>query len=144
MSEDTDTKRERERKEREEASLKERKKVVNEALASSLKHRDKERESHRHGEAVQTFKALLVDMVKDSGANWKEVKKLLRKDSRWAVISKDEETGITGLERKVREDLFKEHIGQLGKKNKEIFHKLLDETTEVRGTFSFISLFHKF
>lgn len=53
----------REKQARVEASIKEREKEVQQSLASSLRERDKERDQHKKDEAVQHFKALLVDMV---------------------------------------------------------------------------------
>ena len=53
----------REKQARVEASLKEREKEVKETLATSLRERDKERDQHKKEEAIQHFKALLVDMV---------------------------------------------------------------------------------
>ena len=44
--------------------MKEREKEVKESLESSLRERDKERDQHKKDEAVQTFKALLADLVK--------------------------------------------------------------------------------
>lgn len=38
------------------------------------------------------------------------------------------------LERSEKQKLFDEHIEALNKKNREMFHKLLDETTEVTLT----------
>jgi len=54
----------REKQARVEASMKEREKEVKESLESSLRERDKERDQHKNDEAVQTFKALLADLVK--------------------------------------------------------------------------------
>lgn len=48
---------------------------------------------------------------------------MLRKDHRWDMAEL--------LERDEKEKIFEEHIENLYKKNKEMFHKLLDETTEV-------------
>ena len=56
VCEDEDSRRERERRERGEAAIREREKAVKEALTSSLRERDKEREVHLHEEAVQNFK----------------------------------------------------------------------------------------
>ena len=53
----------RDRKAREEASLREREKEVQRALAPHLRDRDKERIAHQHGEAVLHFTALLTDLV---------------------------------------------------------------------------------
>jgi len=43
--------------------MKEREKEVKESLETSLRERDKERDQHKKDEAVQSFKALLVDLV---------------------------------------------------------------------------------
>lgn len=54
---------EREKKERQEASIREREKEVQRVLGDTLRERDKEREQHKREEAMQQFKALLVDLV---------------------------------------------------------------------------------
>lgn len=46
-----------------EASLKEREKEVQRTMAVHLKHRENEREQHKHDEAVVHFNALLADLV---------------------------------------------------------------------------------
>lgn len=56
--------RERDKKERQEASMREREKEVQKSLGETLRERDKEREQHRREEAMQQFKALLVDLVR--------------------------------------------------------------------------------
>jgi len=53
-------------------------------------------------------------------------RKQLRKDHRYELAD--------GLEREEKEKLFETHIEELNRKNKEQFHKLLDETTEVTLT----------
>lgn len=53
----------REKQARVEASMKEREKEVKESLENSLRERDKERDQHKKDEALQTFKALLADLV---------------------------------------------------------------------------------
>lgn len=55
---------------------------------------------------------------------WRDAKKQLRKDHRWELVDQ--------LEREERDKLFEEHIDNLNKKNKEMFHKLLDDTPEVQ------------
>lgn len=67
--------------------------------------------------------------VRNPDANWKETKRVLRKDHRWQMLeslSKDE-----------KESLFTSHINQLNQRKREQFRKLLDEQTEVRGSFCF-------
>ena len=61
--------------------------------------------------------------VRNSESTWRETKKSLRKDHRWELVEM--------LDREEKEKLFETHIEILVKKNKEMFHKLLDETEEV-------------
>jgi Flp pilus assembly protein TadB len=65
---DETEKKAREKQARVEASMKEREKEVKESLETSMRERDKERDQHKKDEAIQTFKALLVDLV--SGLAW--------------------------------------------------------------------------
>ncbi|XP_064599903.1 transcription elongation regulator 1-like isoform X2 [Liolophura sinensis] len=123
---DEEDRKEREKKERVEASLREREKEVQRTLSTSLRERDKEREQHKKDEAVQHFKALLADLVRNAEVTWRDAKKQLRKDHRWELVDQ--------LEREERDKLFEEHIDNLNKKNKEMFHKLLDDTPEVTFT----------
>uniref|UniRef100_A0A673JE10 Transcription elongation regulator 1 n=1 Tax=Sinocyclocheilus rhinocerous TaxID=307959 RepID=A0A673JE10_9TELE len=106
-----------------EASLRERERMVQRFRSEQTKEIDREREQHKREEAVQNFKALLSDMVKSSDANWSETRRTLRKDHRWQSSSL--------LERDEKERLFNEHIEALGKKKKELFRQLLDETTSI-------------
>ena len=62
-TEEKERRSQREKKAREEASLREREKEVQRALAPHLRDRDKERLAHQHGEAMQHFTALLTDLV---------------------------------------------------------------------------------
>lgn len=116
----------REKQARVEASMKEREKEVKESLESSLRERDKERDQHKKDEAVQTFKALLVDLVRNVDASWHDNKKLLRKDQRWSDCEL--------LERSEKQKLHEEHIKNLTKKSREMFHRLLTETTDIALT----------
>jgi len=125
---DDEEKKEREKKERIEASLREREKEVQRTLSSSLRERDKEREQHKRDEAEQLFKALLADLVRNADSSWRDTRKQLRKDQRWDLAEL--------LTREDKEKLFETHIEELGKKNKEMFHKLLDETSAVALTSS--------
>lgn len=109
-----------EKQERIEASIRKRTEEVERSLSSSLRERDKEREQHKKDEAVQLFNALLVDLVRNSEASWRDTRKQLRKDHRWELAEL--------LDREEKEKIFEEHIESLFKRNKEMFHKLLDET----------------
>ena len=63
--------------------------------------------------------------MRNSEASWRDTRKQLRKDHRWELASL--------LEREEKEKLFEVHLENLSKKNREMFHKLLDETQEVRA-----------
>ncbi|ESO09267.1 hypothetical protein HELRODRAFT_156427 [Helobdella robusta] len=110
-----------------EASLKEREKEVQQSLATSMRERDKERDQHKKDEAIQNFKVLLVDLIKSVELDYSESKKLLRKDSRYDPLS-------GSLDKEVRQKMFDEHMEALKKKNREMFRRLLDETSEVTLT----------
>jgi len=114
---------EKEKKERMETSLREREKEVARELSTHLKERDKERKEHKHSEAVENFNAVLIDLVKNSDASWRETKKTLKKDHRWELIE--------NLDRDEREKLFNEHIASLNKKKKEKFREMLDEIKDM-------------
>jgi transcription elongation regulator 1 len=118
-SEDEERK-EREKQERIEASIKKREEEVKQSLSTSLRERDKEREQHKKDEAIQTFNALLADLVRNSEVTWRDTRKQLRKDHRWELTD--------SLEREEKEKLFEAHIDGLFKRNKGMFHSLLDES----------------
>merc|ERR1719412_1731496 len=110
----------REKEERIAASLKKREAEVARELSGHLHARDKEREQHRHHEAVSHFEALLVDLIRHPDYTWKEAKKVLKKDARYESIS-------ANLEKSEREMRFDEHIDRLVAKKKENYRKMLEE-----------------
>lgn len=97
----------------------EREKEVQQQLAGHLRNLHKEREHHKRDEAIRHFNALLADLVRNPDLTWKEVKKILRKDSRWESVEL--------LDRENRERIFNDHILQLGKKKRDKFREMLDE-----------------
>jgi len=114
---------EREKREKEEriaASLKKREAEVARELSGHLHARDKEREQHRHHEAVSHFEALLVDLIRQPDYTWKEAKRILKKDARYESIS-------ANLEKSEREMRFDDHIDRLVAKKKENYQKMLEE-----------------
>jgi len=123
---DEDDRRDREKQERIQASIREREKEVERSLSSSLRERDKEREQHKKDEAVQHFKALLADMVRNADVSWRDTRKALRKDSRWELAEL--------LDRDEKEKIFDAHIESLTKKNKDMFHRLLEEQSSISLT----------
>lgn len=99
----------------------EREKEVQQQLAGHMRNLHKEREHHKRDEAIRHFNALLADLVRNPDLTWKEVKKILRKDSRWESVEQ--------LDRENRERIFNDHILQLGKKKRDKFREMLDELT---------------
>ena len=76
---------------------------------------------------MYTRRVTLCDwQVRDSEVAWRETRKQLRKDARYELAE--------SLERDEKEKLFDEHIAALQRKNKELFHKLLDETPSLSLT----------
>lgn len=119
---------ERERKERMEASLREREREVAKELSTHFRERDKELEKHKRSEAVETFIAMLIDMIKSDDYTWREARKILKKDRRsdWVdILTRDE-----------RESLFNEHIDKLLKRKKEKFRECLSEIKDLTLTSS--------
>ena len=124
LNEDNDEKRkEKEKQERVEASIKEREKEVNEQLSKFRNERDKEREQLKRDEATEGFKALLTDLVKNLDLNWKETKKILKRDPRWDLCKL--------LEKEEKVNLFEDHTRMLRSKKKDQFYALLDDTQGV-------------
>ncbi|XP_041948079.1 transcription elongation regulator 1-like isoform X2 [Alosa sapidissima] len=121
---DAEKEKELERQSRIEASLREREREVQKARSEQTKEIDREREQHKREEAIQHFKALMSDMVRNTDVSWAETRRNLRKDHRWESSSL--------LERDEKEKLFNEHVEALTKKKKEHFRQLLDETALVR------------
>ncbi|XP_062392931.1 transcription elongation regulator 1 isoform X3 [Sardina pilchardus] len=123
---DAEKEKELERQSRIEASLREREREVQKARSEQTKEIDREREQHKREEAIQHFKALMSDMVRNTDVSWAETRRNLRKDHRWESSSL--------LERDEKEKLFNEHVEALTKKKKEHFRQLLDETAVITLT----------
>jgi len=111
--------REREKKERMEASLREREKEVARSLSSHMREREKEQEKLKRSEAIETFTALLIDLIRSEEYSWREGKKVIKKDKRIDLCSI--------LSREEKENLFDQHIEGLLRKKKEKFRELLSE-----------------
>jgi len=109
-------------------AIRKREEEVKGQLAGSLSERDKEREIHKHDEAVQHFNALLVDLIRTADLSWKDAKKVMRKDQRWDLVE--------ALEREEKERLYDAHVDVLNKKKKASYHELLGECSEVTLTAS--------
>jgi transcription elongation regulator 1 len=128
--------------------LRERTKEVKEQLSQYETEREREREQFRREEAIESFRALLIDLVKPKPAatapnadnaengkseggekkssselSWKEAKKLLKKDARWDYCKV--------LDKEQKQNLFEEHMNKFRAKKREMFYQLLDETSGI-------------
>jgi len=93
-------------------------------LSGVQRELDKEREQVKKEKAMENFKALLTDMVRTADAEWKETKKLLKKDPRWEQ----------DLDRDEKERLFEEHLELLEKKRQVAFHTILNDHCTLTST----------
>jgi transcription elongation regulator 1 len=122
--EDRLTKEKKDNEERVAASLRKREEEVQKELSGHLHARDKERQQHRHHEAISNFQALLTDLIRHPDFSWKEAKRVLKKDGRY--------DSVATLEKPERERLFDDHIDLLIAKKKENYWKLLAECKEIK------------
>ena len=65
--------------------------------------------------------------VRDAELSWRDARKQLRKDRRY-------EASGASLDKEEKEKLFEAHVETLHRKNKEQFHRLLDETSSLTLT----------
>ncbi|XP_002156237.3 transcription elongation regulator 1 isoform X1 [Hydra vulgaris] len=108
-----------EKNDRIEASIRKREAEVRAHKEIIDKDNEKERGFHLHEKAMQHFKALLADMVRDTHYSWKETRRSLRRDPRWAALDI--------LDKSEKEGLFNEHVFGIKEKRKKAFRKMLDE-----------------
>ncbi|VDO62485.1 unnamed protein product, partial [Onchocerca flexuosa] len=101
----------------------ERKKEVEAELGEQLKERSKEHEKHKYQEHEESFKALLIDLIKSADYTWHEARRILRKDSRYENCDL--------LEKDAKERLFDAHVQHLERKRREVFFQLLNETKDI-------------
>ncbi|VDN04840.1 unnamed protein product [Thelazia callipaeda] len=109
-----------------EAAIEERKKEVEAELGEQLKERSKEHEKHKYQEHEDSFRALLIDLIKSTDYTWHEARRVLRKDSRYENCDL--------LEKDAKERLFETHILHLERKRRELFFQLLNETKDITSS----------
>ncbi|XP_022091695.1 transcription elongation regulator 1-like isoform X2 [Acanthaster planci] len=115
-----------EKQKRVETSLREREKEVQRTRNEQQKELERERGQFKKEEAMQHFKALLTDLVRDSEMTWRDARKQLKRDHRWELASL--------LDKEERERLFNGHTSSLVYRKKEKFNELLNETPGVTLT----------
>lgn len=117
---------EAEKKRRTEESMKARVEQVEREKAERSRELDSERQKHKQDEAIQHFKALLSDMVRNNDQTWSEARRQLRKEPRWelaSLLAKDE-----------KEKYYEEHLDALNKRKRFSFRKLLEENPQIELT----------
>ncbi|KAF7632425.1 hypothetical protein Mgra_00008205 [Meloidogyne graminicola] len=110
----------------EEKALEDRKRQVEEELGEHLKERNREHERHKLLEHEQNFKALLLDLIKNTDIGWHDGRKILKKDSRYQ--------NCEFLDKESKERHFREHIRDLERKKRDVFFQLLDEHQHITFT----------
>ncbi|CAI2344336.1 unnamed protein product [Caenorhabditis sp. 36 PRJEB53466] len=120
---DIEEEQEREKRLAAQAAIANRQKEVEAELGDQLRERIKESEKHKQAEHEETYKTLLVDLVKSVDANWHESRRILRKDDRYANCDL--------LDKTRKETLFEEHIKNLERKRREAFFQVLDNHEKI-------------
>src|SRR6478609_3898360 len=69
---------------------------------------------------------VLCIQVRSAGVSWRETRNALHKDHRWRLAKL--------LSTEEKEKLFEEHVEVKGRKSREIFYRLLNETPSVTLT----------
>ncbi len=85
--------------------------------------REKERDLLKKDEAIETFKAILLDTIKINTPelwSWHEAKKVLKKDERFTLCKQL-------IDKEHKQELFDEHMKKFRAKQRDLFHQLLDE-----------------
>ena len=122
-AESKEEQKERLKKERTEASLRERQKEVEKELSTHLKEREKEQEKVRRSEAIETFTAILVDLIKSEDYSWREARSILKNDNRIDLCEV--------LSREEKELFFNQHLQSLHKKKRDKFREALSEIKSI-------------
>ena len=129
---------EQERRRRMEESLRIREEAVERERELNQRQISEQRLHHRREETVLRFNALLQDIIKDAEMTWKSGRRLLKKDHRWEEDrdrDKEKEQGSSALlSRDDKEELFKQHVQQLGEKRKQQFREMLDQCEGISFT----------
>jgi len=115
----------RRRLEREEQSKREREREVRRLRLREDRHRDEQRFRLLLDQAIAQFNSLLTEKIRHHNASWRESKKLLRGDERYA-------NELLTSEKK--EKLFRQHTKRLLEERYSAFRALLAETDKITMT----------
>lgn len=139
-----------------EASLRERSKEVKEQLSKYKSESEKERDQLKRDEAIDSFKALLIDLIKSTTTSSESKEKEKEKDKNesksgeksssdhhhksselsWKeakkILKKDARwSHCKSLEKEKKEQLFNEHMCKFRAKKRELFYQLLADTSGI-------------
>ncbi|KAK9829764.1 hypothetical protein WJX72_007763 [[Myrmecia] bisecta] len=105
----------KERKEAEERDREARKRSAREAEAAEAR-----RKQAAHADAVAAYQTLLMEVVKDAAANWRDWKPRLERDPQGRAANPD-------LPKAEVESLFRDHVRSIADQNRAAYISLLDE-----------------
>jgi len=158
QTDEEQARREREKQERVEQSLRERSKEVKEQLSKIKSETEKERDQLKRDEAIESFRALLIDLIKPTTVAEKDKEKEKEKEKdgdednkkqpedgknekhhhksnelSWKeakkILKKDPRWSLSKMvEKEKKEQLFDEHIAKFRAKKRDMFHQLLIDT----------------
>ncbi|CAI5442455.1 unnamed protein product [Caenorhabditis angaria] len=123
---DIEEEQEREKRLATETAIANRQKEVEAELGDQLRERNKETEKIKIAEHEERFKALLIDLVKNTDYSWHEARRLLRKDDRYSECDL--------LDKHQKENLFDDYIKVLEKKRREAFFTVLDNHEKINAS----------
>jgi transcription elongation regulator 1 len=136
--------------------LRERTKEVKEQLSQYETERDREREQFRRDEAIESFKALLIDLIKPKATTAQTAEKTAEDENGKTAVA--DETASSSkkssselswkeakkllkkdarwsyckvLEKEHKQQLYEEHMNKFRAKKRELFYQLLDDTAGI-------------
>ncbi|CAP30403.2 Protein CBR-TCER-1 [Caenorhabditis briggsae] len=115
---DIEEEQEREKRLATQAAIANRQKEVEAELGDQLRERNKESEKHKLAESEETYRNLLIDLIKTTETSWHDARRVLRKDDRYSSCDL--------LDKSRKESLFDDHIKTLDRKRKDAFFQVLD------------------
>lgn len=114
-------------KNNEEEKLKERERALRKRKEREEQEVERVRQKARRKEAVESYQALLVEIIKDPQASWTESKSKLEKDPQGRAANPH-------LDQSDLEKLFREHVKTLQERCSSEFRALLAEVITLEGT----------
>ncbi|CCD73720.1 WW domain-containing protein [Caenorhabditis elegans] len=120
---DIEEEQEREKRLAAQTAIANRQKEVEAELGNQLRERTKESEKQKMGEHEDTYRNLLIDLIKSTENSWHEARRILRKDERYANCDM--------LDKTRKESLFDDHIKSLERKRREAFFQVLDNHEKI-------------